>query len=187
MVYYTTGKFFIGFDLENEREAFRTESEGQDTTFALGKPVVLRGKKVLIDELEISTYEDAEQIQTHLSPDGLKVLIVNYRSKIMQIVFLHDIKKLKDRIKTIPLEEAQFQPSICWFSDSEQFMIAYYGKKFQVINALAPETPVMNKDIHVCPFDQKAPKVVFNDKILIFSGKDTRIVFYDVQRQKIVA
>ena len=60
VVYYTTGKFFIGFDLENEREAFRTESEGRDTTFALGKPVVLRGKKVLIDELEISTYEDAD-------------------------------------------------------------------------------------------------------------------------------
>ena len=77
MILYTTGQFVIGFDLKNEKEAFRLESEGKHSTFLLGKPLVFRDKKVSIGELEISTYEDARKIQTLLSPDGLKVLIVD--------------------------------------------------------------------------------------------------------------
>ena len=71
----------------------------------------------MIDDLEIATYEEAVSVQAYLSPDGLKVLIVNFDRKRMQIVFLHEKEKIEDRIKTIPIEEGY--SSVCWFSDSE--------------------------------------------------------------------
>ena len=42
--------------------------------------------------------------QAHLSPDELKLLIVDEARKIMQLFFLHDKDKLQDRTKIIPLE-----------------------------------------------------------------------------------
>ena len=88
----------------------------------------------------------------------------------MQILYLHCIEKLTDRIKTIPLEE--YDPSICWFSDSEQFVIAYYRQKFHVINALAPETPVIHENMELRNYRDRTPKVTLDDKILILLNKD---------------
>ena len=49
MIVFATGQFVIGFDLQNEKETFRIESEGQDATTISGKPLVLKNKKVLLD------------------------------------------------------------------------------------------------------------------------------------------
>ena len=75
-------------------------------------PIVFKEKKVLLDNQEISTYQDVKRTQVHLSPDGLKLLILD-GAKTLQIFYLHDIDKLKETMKTIPLESALV--AICWF------------------------------------------------------------------------
>ena len=75
-------------------------------------PIVFKEKKVLLDNQEISTYQDVKETQVHLSPDGLKLLILD-GAKTLQIFYLHDIDKLKETMKTIPLESALV--AICWF------------------------------------------------------------------------
>ena len=49
--------------------------------------------------------------------DGYGVVRIDEARKIMQVFFLHDIEKQKDRIKIIPLEAENV--SLCWFKNSE--------------------------------------------------------------------
>ena len=58
---FTTGEFAIGIDLKNEKEIFKTKSLGRYSTLAFHKPVLLRDRKVLLNDKEISTYEDAQR------------------------------------------------------------------------------------------------------------------------------
>ena len=48
LLIFTTGRFAIGFDLENEIEIFRTESEGFYSLCISNKPLVFKDKRVLL-------------------------------------------------------------------------------------------------------------------------------------------
>ena len=52
-------KFAIGFNLKNEQEIFKTEAEGYQATSVYQKPLIFKDKKVLLDNQEIMTVEDA--------------------------------------------------------------------------------------------------------------------------------
>ena len=93
---------------------FKIESEGYYSTAISRKPLAFIDKKILLGSSEISTYEDADEMQAHLSPDGLILLVVDTKRKVMQVIFLHD---MEGRAKTIPLESDKV--SFGWFSDSE--------------------------------------------------------------------
>ena len=49
-VVFTTGKLAIGFDLQLQKEIFRTESLGLYSALAQNKPIIFRDEKVLLDE-----------------------------------------------------------------------------------------------------------------------------------------
>ena len=94
------------------------------------------------------------------------------------------MKKLCDRIQNIPIKVQN--PSMCWFENSEQILIAQEDG-FQILNVLKPQKPVLKVDCalmnnyQICP-----PKVTFEDRIVILIRKDWKLIFYDVQRQKFV-
>ena len=125
MVIFTTGQYAIGFDLQKEEETFKIESEGYSSTAISQKPLVFKDNKILLESSEISTYEDLGKMQAHLSPDRLKLLVVDTKRKVLQVIFLHNMVKLKERAKTIPLESGHV--SVSWFSDSEQIVVGYQG------------------------------------------------------------
>ena len=66
------------------------------------KPVILKENRILLDSIELSTFTDAETTQVIPSPDGLKVLLKV--DSLIKIVYLHDMQKLKERTRTLPLE-----------------------------------------------------------------------------------
>ena len=68
-ILFTTGDYAIGFDLINEKEIFKKDSEGQSTTYVDQNPIIFKENKVYLDDQEISTYHDASKTQTHLSLD----------------------------------------------------------------------------------------------------------------------
>ena len=57
---FSTGKLAIGFDLMNQTELFRIESEGNSTALVLKKPLTFLNNKVYFNDKEISTYEDKD-------------------------------------------------------------------------------------------------------------------------------
>ena len=102
----------------------------------------------------------------------------------MHIAYLHDPAKIKERIKTIPLESVNF--SVCWFNDSERIALVYI-KKFQVINVLDPVKPIFDVAQELSNSNLIAPpKVVLEDRILILINKDNKLMFYDLERQKFI-
>ena len=67
----------------------------------LDKPIILREQKVLLGEKEIHSYEDASLIKFHISPDGLKLLLLDNKEQKILIYYLQDPLKLGDIISTI--------------------------------------------------------------------------------------
>ena len=61
LIFFTTGKKAICVDLTNGKEIFNVRSEGSHTAYALEKPIIFKDKIVYLDDLELSTYHDAEQ------------------------------------------------------------------------------------------------------------------------------
>ena len=125
MVVFKTFKFAIGVDLRNGKEIFRVESIGFFSTCISGKPLIFKEEKVLLDDKQILSYGDIMKTQVHHSPDGLKVLILD-GNRTIYIFFLHDIAKLEQTSKNIPLESDDV--SICWLQNSEKIVIAYKEK-----------------------------------------------------------
>ena len=104
----------ICFDLENRKEIFRVASSAYHpavSSRALKQPLIVKGNTILFDKIELSTFDDPSLAQAHPSPDGLKVLLKV--DQTLKIVYLHDMQKLKERIKTLPLDS--FEVSFCWF------------------------------------------------------------------------
>ena len=58
---FATGKFAICFDLVNENEIFRTESEGYYSASIQNEPLVFKHKKVVLNNQEITTYDIADE------------------------------------------------------------------------------------------------------------------------------
>ena len=176
----------ILFDLENRREISRVASEARHpavSSLASKQPLIVSGHTILLDKIELSTFEDPKLAQVHPSPDGLKVLLKV--DNTIKIVFLHDMQKLKERIQTLPLES--FEVAFCWFKDSEQVVIAYRNK-FQVLNVFEPENMVLSEDISLAHDSFRyTPKVCFADRIVILRDASLRLLFYDVKRQKFIA
>ena len=85
---------------------------------------------------------------------------------------------MRERTKTIPLESENV--SVAWFTDSESIVIAY-SYKFQIFNALSPDKMILSVDVDLL-IDQRMtpPKMVFNDRIVIFIGKNFRLKFFDI-------
>ena len=94
-VVFSTGKLAIGFDLQLQKEIFRTESWGFYSALVQNKPIIFRDEKVLLNEQVITTFEDRHSTRVHISPDRLKALI--RCDKTIKIFFLHDLNKVKER------------------------------------------------------------------------------------------
>ena len=102
----------------------------------------------------------------------------------MQIVYLKNLRKLQERTYTVSISSQNV--SACWFANSEKILLAY-NDKFEIINALQPETPELTVDCKLSNDKRIPPKVVFYDRMLILRRRSNKLVFYDLQRQKFVA
>ena len=66
-------------------------------------------------------------------------------------------------------------------------MVAYENK-FQIYNVLTPDQVVQTKECELSINSlYHAPKVVFDDRIVILRSKDGKLIFYDIQRKKFIA
>ena len=82
----------------------------------------------------------------------------------------------------IPLESGLYSHSVCWFSNSESFVLAS-SKKFQTFNILVdPYKPALNIDIDLENDKSRPPKLALIDRILILLNQDYKLIFYDLLR-----
>lgn len=139
---------------------------------------------MLLGDQEIMTFNNVEHTRLYISPDSLKLLVLD-GTKTMQILYLKDTEKITENSKTIPLESIAV--SICWFKNSENIVVAY-KKKFQIYNVLTPdEKPLSVECLLSNDYSWRQPRVVFDDRAVILLSKDKKLVFYDIHRRKFVA
>ena len=103
MVVFTACKSAIGFDLVSEKVVFNKTSDGLFATSIQEEPLVYKDKQILLDDQVISTFEDVRSTQAHLSPDKKKLLLIDEKRLMMQIVYLKNLRKLKERIYTVSI------------------------------------------------------------------------------------
>ena len=80
-----------------EKIVLSKSSDGFSTASVHDELLVYKDNKVYLDDQEISTYEDAKFTQAHLSPDKLKLLLIDEKKLTMQIIYLKNLRKLKER------------------------------------------------------------------------------------------
>ena len=77
-------------------------------------------------------------------------------------------------------------PSICWFTNSESFVIAR-PSNFRIFNLLVdPYEPALKIELDLGNSSQIPPKLALNDRILILLNNEGKLIFYDLLRQKVV-